>query len=206
MKNGIDKFLTSDKVLYSLPWIYTVSTIAYEIICFIYYKSMSGIFTLGIEIMNILLVFGIAISYKVHEKNIMKSLFGAIMMERVIASFNLLTSHFSYEGYTFIKVETVITLLLYILLLVNHLILGYGHKANPSRVSLNRTVGFLLIVMSIINGVYEMSWYIANPEYLDSIMPIIISLLVIISDAAIVLEILCIETKVDAYKIIRENK
>jgi len=195
MKKGIDKFLTSDKVLYSLPWIYAICTLAFEI-----FNIISGIyisiFELGLEIINILIVFGIAISYKAHEKNIMKTLFGAVIMGQIIYTFNFITSIFGITEYIFTLVLTIIGLLLYIVLFINHLILGYGHKASPDRVKLNRVVGLLIFIVICISRI---------PNYISAEM-IISGILGILAETSIILEILCIETKVDAYKIIRESK
>jgi len=191
----MNKFLTSDKVLYSMPWIYAISTLTFEILHIIL-KSFPSVFDLGIEIINVLIVFGITTSYKAHEKNIMKTLFGALMMGGIIYFFYSVCYCFDKPEYILSTVIFSIMTLLYIVLFVNHLILGYGHKANPSRTNLNRVVGLLLILCNII---------ITVPYFTEPIT-ILLSILSIISEAAIIIEILCIETKVDAYKIIRESK
>jgi len=195
MKNGLDKLFMSDRVLYAMPWIYAITTLAYGIMIITFNVSQS-IFDLGIEIINVLTVFGITVSYKAHEKNIMKTLFGALMMGGIIYFFSWVNIYIGKPEYTFALISNAIITLLYIVLFINHLVLGYGHKANPSRTSLNRVAGILIVLCVVIECV---------PFY-TSVEYTVASLLAIISEAAIIIEILCIETKVDAYKIIRENK
>jgi len=192
MKKGIDKFLTSDKVLYSLPWIFAVVVVVLQIAAYMD-KPRINYSNLGIGIINLLFVCGILISYKKHEKNIMKTLFGAVMSGRIISMMQYVSNSIEKFGEYPERALAILPLIFYILLLVNHLILGYGHKASPDRVSINRVVGFLIIVTTAV-------WNFAT---LDSIFLIIMWILF---EIVIVIEILCIETKVDAYKIIRESK
>jgi len=158
---------------------------------------LPSIFELGIEIINVLIVFGITASYKAHEKNIMKTLFGALLMGRIIYTFFSWTNiFFENPGSTLDLVMVAIFTLLYIVLFINHLVLGYGHKSNPSRTSLNRVAGALILLCIIIECI---------PYFISTIFTVT-NILGIIAEAAIIIEILCIETKVDAYKIIRESK
>jgi len=195
VKNRLDKLLTSDKVIYSLPWIYAISSLLCEVYGIIYNLGMT-VFDLGLEIINILLVFGIAISYKAHEKNIMKTLFGAVLMGQIIAIFNYVSFCFENGETVFVTVINIILLLLMSVFFVNHLVLGYGHKASPDRVKLNRVIGVLTAVVAIIQIIPAFS----------STEIAVYCIMGLIAEHTIIIEILCIETKVDAYKIIRENK
>jgi len=190
----LKKIFTNDKLFYMLPWTYLVCIVAYEIITYVNWNQEGIFFDVASEALNVLFIFGITISYKNHEKNITKMLFGAILAESVIYALNCaqyeLTSPYGIVS----KVCSLIYPVLYIVLFLNHLLLGYGHKASPKRVVWNRTIGLLIITSVII-------WNIARGSAASQIVETVIS---IITETVIVLIVLCIETRVDAYKLDRE--
>ena len=191
MKN----LLKNDKLLYSLPWIYLITTIAYEVVCYFNWEFSFALSDILHEIINVAIVFCITISFKKHEKNIMKFLFGALMMGRVMYALNYVDYYFFGDYDSLVcKISSMAFFLLYLLFFFNHLLLGYGHKASPAKMKFNYVIGGLILVTLIVWNLILSS---TAMQYAETV-------LAVISEAALVFEVLCIETKVDAYKLDRE--
>lgn len=134
------------------------------------------------------------ISYKNHEKNVMKGMMGAILMAVL----------FDGVGYiTKINLEVdKIVVPLYIIfaagLFANHFAINKEHHSNPVNVVLNQILAALLAVCNIV-------WFIVRLASEASVMDAIADAIYAVAFACLAATIVCVESRLDAYRVNREK-
>ncbi len=133
-------------------------------------------------------------SYKKHSKNVMKGLMGAMLMAQLILSIDYLSQKTLPIDGVCMPVVVVLSALLFI----NHFIINSDHHSSPAMVRLNQIIAVLLIVNEI---VWSGTWVAVSfsPLYL------IAAIMGILGFIGFVGAVVCVESRLDAYRLEREN-
>jgi len=134
------------------------------------------------------------LTYKYHNKNIMKGMMGALLM--ALVSESLFTLSLEETGFTFHAISLALTFILFI----NHFVINGTRFATPINVLVNRIVVLLyalnmvIWIISEVNGSVDMSvsYYISMPSYAIGLVCMAAS-------------IVCIESRLDTYMERRQN-
>jgi len=146
-----------------------------------------------LTIIKLLCVMALYISYKKHSKNVMKGLMGALLMAQLTVAINYLSSCYIPAD----RICYPILLILSALLFINHFIINSDHKASPAMVRINQLI-ILAIVLDCV--AICITWSIAYPIPLAIFVDVLGMIAAIGSYSAVV----CIESRLDAYRLDRE--
>lgn len=191
------KFFTNDKVFLVAAIGGFVCSLLYSVGCFVFW---SDILTSTYASAAILMVInGIAtlclyISYKKHAKNVMKGLIGALLYGG-FATVCTITFPIT-KMFTTDIVCAFILLALTFVILVNHFIINSDHKSRKANISVNQWCTKLIVIDA---AVWAISWI----PYLEGIA-ILFQFITAIGIACIVGTIVCVESRLDAYRLDRE--
>lgn len=161
----------------------------------IVYNASQGIFIV-ILMLSISLVFTYR-SYVRHEKNVMKCLIGMVLTCVFIDDFLSLCYIFNDAGSFDIIIESL-HILADVLLIINHLIINSDHHSSPKHVKFSQYLVGVELVLSIIGSVPYFTNIVNNS--FDVVMLICDTL----GFVSIYIVIVCIESRLDAYRIDRE--
>jgi len=198
-------FIGSDKTLNIMPWIAVLGLIAYDLLFVILVKDVNfldatnsvSICTLGVDLLNVICIVGISMSFYSHKKNLMKTLLGAAFMSRIVYALTEFTVYTVYvKDDTALTIWATVYLVLSLMFFANHIILALGHKARTDNV-----IAGIGICIGIILD--DLALYFVGPFDLNYA---ILLLLGIIVDLAIFMVILSVEVKVNEFKLIRDEK
>jgi len=199
MENTNTKFFKDDKVFYALPWLYMITCLLSEfaiVVTYIKYLNAIPLFDIITKVLTIALVFGIAISYKKHEKNVMKMLVGALLFSQVLVWIQTFCSYAFSSSYGLLYKTCVgLLALCFIEIFIGHIVLASSHKSNPQLIKANQAVAIGSIVLS-----FGANFFSFQQGYV--MMPAI-SILEYFSLIAVIVSI---ESRVDEFKQIREQK
>jgi len=149
----------------------------------------------NVSIIYILMVFcqvGIYISYKKHSKNIMKGLMGAIFMALLISSIIWKISNRSEIPFHIIDIVFSFGIVL------NHFVINSDHMSSPLQIAINQIAATVLAINSII-------WAITFFNYCSSVIEFILSIATALGYCCSILFLVCIESRLDAYRLDREK-
>lgn len=182
------------------------------IVCGIVFYLLSGSLDLQqpIYIIQGILVFFVYRTYVSHDKNVMKGLMGSLLMELIL---NELCYIFGFQrvriaeefsqgtlfGVIFLLLELVF-FTLQVVLFINHFIINSDHHSSPARIKINRRVLFSLMATVVAQEVFSiatLSSYTAAT--------VIQQLLWFVLEISTYGFIVCVESKIDEYKAIREQ-
>jgi len=144
-------------------------------------------------LLRLLCVLTLYISYKLHSKNVMKGMMGALLMAQTITAILCISeSQLSVEYFCY-PIFAVLSALLFI----NHFIINSDRKANPFMITLNQII---LVLLFINNAIMGIAWIIIVPE------PILIiaSIFDKIGFLGMIAVVVCVESRLDAYRLDRE--
>ncbi len=134
------------------------------------------------------------VSYQKHAKNVMKGAIGALLMAILLDSF----SYISSMGNSVINsISTPIYIFLALALLVNHFLINEKHTASPRNVAINR---ILVCGIAIIQFIWTATFLANSSEVLYSIFQIGY----MIGFPSMCAVIVCVESRLDAYRLDRE--
>jgi len=146
-------------------------------------------------------------SYKTHNKNVMKGLMGAVLMwlvtEEVSYMINVfLSGPVAFKNtvdnlYGLFVVVKVVCVIVTLGIFALHFVINSDHKSNPLFIELNQTLQLFLICLYVAD-------IIISAMAMGSLNAELIAFLVF--KAALMNMVICIESKLDAYRIIREAK
>lgn len=207
MNKKISKFFTNDLTLHFA----TVISIVFVIIQALVYSVAFGFTpsTLFIYLGIGFVVFFLDWSYNRHEKNVMKGLIGALLAIVIISQFTFAFDYNLVENLKVLSQTTIgyielalsiVNLILFVMLFINHFVINSEHHSNPRKIKFNQVVIYLIAAVSLAEIVLSIFVYpndaVIVVEYICRAL-LAISLLVMI---------VCIESKLDAYRIIKEEK
>jgi len=185
-------FFTNDKFFAFTTWFAVLAIIPYVLVVSLLYTDQFIIFENCIRLINVLCLAVTYISYKKHNKNVMKGMMGAVMITLVLIG---LTSFFINENY---KIESGISIALAIALFINHFIINSDRQARPANVLINQILVLVLAIVAIVSFVSLVPTCINTADA-------IVTILAAFGQPFSMISIICIEARLDAYRSNREE-
>lgn len=146
-------------------------------------------------------------SYKTHNKNVMKGLMGSVLMWLVVQDTSFMVEVFKNGQAAFVSsvdnlyglfvVIRVVCVLVTLGIFALHFVINSDHKSNPLFIELNQTLQLFLICL-------YMADIIVSAMALGYISIELVAFFIF--KAGLMNMVICIESKLDAYRIIREAK
>ncbi len=185
------KLFTNDKFFLAMVLCAVVCELAYAL-CNITlgdYAVQSQL----VLLFRILCVLVLYSSYKKHSKNVMKGMMGSLLAAQLITAVLLLP-----EIYVPIdKVCGPLFALLSALLFISHYLINSEHHSSPAWVRFNQ---ILVLLLFLNNAVWAVVWLILDPVPIH----IVLGIADIIGFLGMVAVVVCIESRLDAYRLDRE--
>lgn len=194
-KNGFVEFFSKDiLMLFSM----IIAVIASVVQAGMNSKIISyfNAFTFAVNAICVLVLF---ISYKKHDKNIMKGIMGAIFMLMLLRSADTFCSYLqSIAEPTLLRVifGGLVTLLI-LILMVNHFLINGDRHSRPWNVKFNQIIFIVLMITELVVRLY----YIIISDSVFLRVSYLVSIFTVISTICL---LICVETKLEGYKALRE--
>ena len=149
-------------------------------------------------------------AYAKHDKNVMKGLLGALLMELILNElcyiFGFLRVKIVEEfemstvlGVIFVVLE-VVFFTLQVTLFINHFVINSDHHSSPAKVRFNQKILFCLMATIIVQEMFSIATLSSYTAY--TVLQQILWFILEISTYGF---IICIESKIDEYKALREQ-
>jgi len=188
MQNAFKKFFLSSTSIMVFLIIALLSGLGEVIATFAFNFTLNDIAFALFYLLIPVFLFTLAVSYSNHDKNIMKCTIGVVLAL-------LLSLYLCYIASYGFSILRLISMFLVLAILVTHLVINSEHKNSKNIVFLNQLFTGLLIIAAIVNIFTTGS---TNIIYIS--FAALNSILVISSICVII----CIEARLDAYRIKRE--
>jgi len=199
MLKSFEKLIKNDKLFYALPWIFLLLCIVFDSLYGVYYTDINEcVGSIVCDLLIFAAIEGIVISYKKHEKNIMKALLGGILFlyasGAVTYASYFLTVDLSDIPYS---IFSLVWGILAVSLLVTHFVLAQDHDPQPWIVKCNIYLVFIIFIFDLL---WEAYMY-ATMEY-----SIICGVCYSVCTLTKLMSVVCVEYRVDLFKQIRKEK
>jgi len=186
------KLFTNDKFFLAMVLCAVIGEAVYACInIFVYRYAIQAQFTLIFRVLCVIFLYS---SYRKHSKNVMKGMMGALLAAQLITAIQYLSEFLIPAEYICLPLFAILSALIFI----NHFIINADHKASPSMVKLNQ---ILVVLLFINDAVLEISWFAANPTSFC----FVVSVANIIGFLGMSTSIVCVESRLDAYRLDREK-
>jgi len=191
MKEALKKFFTNDKAFIACVVVGTAGFTLYSFIQMFYYPEY---YTSSINrILRAACLLVMYISYRKHEKNVMKGLIGALLGSQVIMSIPETLSLHSFR-----TVFKLIFLGLSFALFINHFLINRNRKARPVQIFLNQLFALLLALDTTVWTIYGLY------DSIDAI-DVASEFISLIGNIGFYFSIICVESRLDLYRQNREE-
>jgi len=147
-----------------------------------------------ILLMRLICVAVIYISYIKHSKNVMKGMMGALLMAQLITSILLV----SYPKPYMAVILAIVCVVVNAMLFINHFIINSYRKASPAMIKLSQILWTILFVL---NAIGDVMWTLADPDIPYIRIAFVLDVIGFAGMSAIVI---CVESRLDAYRLDRE--
>ncbi len=187
------KLYLSDKFFAAVTWLAVIGTIPYIVVQTILYSSER--LTLVASAEHLLLSVFLAvvyIAYKKHSKNVMKGMMGAALTCSLVIPF---AYSLMYEDFALILISS---LALPVILFVNHFIINSDRHSSPAAVKFNQIASLVFAAMTLIIAIVSIFFY-------DNTAEAVTAVIYAVCQPCFALSIVCIESRLDAYRIDREK-
>jgi len=132
-------------------------------------------------------------SYKNHAKNVMKGMMGALLMALVISAFILVESRRVLD-----VICGWINVLLVLGFAVDHFMINGTHLASPAKIRVNQVLLAAIVVNKLV-------WDVLSILISATSTVIFAAILDVVATASIAGAVVCVETRLDAYRLKRES-
>lgn len=198
----LQKFLCKDWLLIFSPILYFVGIVGMDTV-YLFWDVKGAITYFAGHLFIASMVLVTCISYKKHNKNVMKAVLAAALAFVCSNSINN-ACHYILSGATDTKsiINIILSTLIAvsaIMFFINHLILASDHKSNPRMIGFNMITGICYVAFSTAWGLFAFACGSTIKDYLYAIFWIFFAI------GSVILAI-NIETKVDYFKKAREEK
>jgi len=196
MQNVIKRFFTKDFTFTLCTWVAVLANMIMSI--FSFFPQSEGLVDFSYLVQCIVegvCLFFIYTSYKKHQKNMTKGLLGFLL------AINLLnTIEFSQllDGTVLDYFMEGITLIVTVILTVNHFVINRTHKSSPMNVYINQISAGVLILISGI--VWSVLGLLQNPNGVVAFT----NIMSLFGYSGKIAAIVCVESRLDAYRLDRE--
>jgi len=184
----IEKLYTNDLFFKVVSIVAFVLTLVTSVINLVFYDGYNILVFL--DIINCVCIATLYISYVKHSKNIMKGVMGCVLMEMFIQSSLIL-----FDEYEILEIFYFV---LTGILMINHFIINGDHHSSPFHVYVNQIV---VVLIACITLCIFLTILPSEPDLYAKLNDIAMCIGQCCSFAAIV----CVESRLDAYRIDREN-
>ena len=150
-------------------------------------------------ILNTACVIVLYLSYKKHDKNVMKGMMGAILMLMLLRSadnFSRTALEIAEPGLLRI-IAMAIPVIIMLAIMINHFIINADRHSKPWNVKVNQILFVILLVVQVLYRMY-------NVVVSDSMFLRMSYLVSIFTMSSTICLLICIETKMEGYKALRE--
>jgi len=187
------KLFNNDRFYLTITILAIISSFFYLLISYsAYFLSLKYCIA---ELVRVICIIVLYISYKRHDKNVMKGMMGSmLMLIFILALFSVNNADFGvfYDvlGYSSIVIATV--------LFISHYLINNSHKSSPAKIFLNQILCVLFALVLLANFVFIS---------IKFALPFVISagnVCGALSSILTAMSIVCVETRLDAYRLDRE--
>jgi len=186
------KLFTNDKFFLAMTVTGFIGLIMSVILGFVLYPGMFSAWILNIALALCHLF--LYASYKKHSKNVMKGLMGAVLFGALIYTADSFLWNESVLDYTC----SVLNFVMAIGLFITHFCINSKHHSKPGLIKLNQII---IIILTVVTIIWNIDWII---EY-DDITVKLFCLALMIGWPCIMATTVCIESRLDAYRLDREK-
>ncbi len=187
------KLFTNDNFFASMTVIAIIGMLFSDIINWVFLpESRSAIM---LDLLSVLCVLFLNMSYKEHSKNAMKCLMGALLMLVIVRPVDMIGVYVS--KLPLLVVVMFIYALLAVILFVTHVLINSDRRSSQQYVSLNQWLCLLIFICELLGTLI----------LLPTCEQVIVKLAGIIGAlafACVTASIVCVESRLDAYRIDRE--
>jgi len=164
-----------------------------EILGYTLVFNMVALATVIHVMVSVVCVVALYTSYKNHSKNVMKAMMSALLMAQLLSAIDFISDPVSAGYIAYAVVFSVLSAFLF----VDHIIINSVHHSSPAMVRLNQIIVIMLIIL---NTVWQCVALYALP------IPVYIAagVLDIFGFAGMMLSVICVESRLDAYRLDRE--
>jgi len=186
------KLFTSDKFFLAMTLCGSVGPVAYLVVagCLLGFGYVMTRLPLFIEALCVVFLYS---SYKKHSKNVMKGLMGALLMTMLLAAINCFSALYSPAEYVFASIYLGVTAILF----VSHYIINSDHHSKPGYIKLNQA-------LCIVYALNILAWDSVGLFTSGNLLMIIGCLINIVSCVGVMASVVCVESRLDAYRLERE--
>lgn len=168
--------------------------------------NVQHVFYVGLGAAALFLFF----SYRRHDKNVMKGLLGVLLTIAVCNELCFLYGYYQvmlaqfYElqytlGVAFAAIE-VIFVLMQALIFLGHFFINADHHSNPALVSLNQTCLLMMLAVILIQKVFTVAMIGTTA------LSLVDQVFWCVQELGVFTTVICIESKLDAFRVAREAK
>ena len=208
MKKIIDRFSTvfANEGFLTASVAATLALYAVNLIA----KLLCGLYSLFVvDLVFFLCVAALFVAYRKHNKNVQKGLLGAILMWYLYDEINYVVDNIIFDSEIFTRYNnfwgrgyiymSIVTMVLFAALFVNHFIINGDHHSRSVNVFLNQLLVITIAVISIISMCFQC--FVFNGDFAS----ILEALSWHTGLASLVLMIATYESRFNAYKLKRES-
>lgn len=149
-------------------------------------------------------------AYAAHDKNVMKGLMGALLIELILNElcyiFGFLRVKIVEEftastalGVIFVAIE-VVFFTLQVTLFINHFVINSDHHSSPARIRLNQRILFGLMATIVVQEAFSIA---TLSSY--TVFTVLQQIMWFVLETTTYGFIICVESKIDEFKAIREQ-
>jgi len=185
------KLFTNDKFFGAVVIISLIGATLHAIIQLLIYPDISS-YCIPVFLCALCELF-LYTSYCKHSKNTMKGMMGALLMGLLLdAIFSLSEMEIAAD-----KICAPIYAALVTLMFINHFIINSNHHSSPAKIKLNQILVMLLVLVVIV-------WNAAWSVYTIGDLGMVSQIAGLISFPCMMATIVCVESRLDAYRLDRE--
>jgi len=192
------KLFTNDKFFAVVSILGFLGSIIFSTGCFAFWSNvleLSYASSAIITLLNGIFVLMLYISYKNHNKNLMKGLIGALLMGYFACMCTL-----SFPVVITFPLDMVCNyslLVISLIVLVNHMIINSNRYSSKGNILLNQ-------ICTVVAAVIALVWVICWIPYLEGIV-IVFQLITSIGIVCLITSVVCVESRLDTYRSDREE-
>ncbi len=188
------KLFTNDKFFLAMVLVSILLCIANAIIAIVASTYISvALLAIGYAALCLVLY----TSYKNHNKNVMKGIIGALLMLLVVNAAKFILN-LSTPGWTEYPALAIISAAVIAFIFINHFVINSNRSASPVNIMLNKIALTLYAIVSIV-------WSVLDAVYFGGALYIVLSFICAVSIPCIIAVIVCVESRLDAYRLDREE-
>ncbi len=188
------KLFTNDKFFLATVLVAIFGVLFNDVVAWIAFPAARSCIIM--DVLSVLCTLVLYTSYKKHSKNVMKCVIGALLMLILLRPLSTLTGGAFAESPAF-AIVAVFDTLFAVALFISHNLINSDHHSNAGYVSFNQLLSVLIAVCEIVFCGFAISGS-------DSVLITISYICGALGFAGVVAALVCVESRLDAYRLDRE--